>query len=146
MVRLLINFVIFLIAAAVGLIVAAVVLPDMSLDASSFLLDVLIFAVLRAVLAPFIIKTTIRNARALAGAAGLIATLAALIITVVVSDGLRISGLLTWTLATVIIWLISMFAAFLLPFLILKGLLGGGLRDALRPGPGSGRGGDIRLG
>ncbi len=135
-IRLVITFCIFLLAAGLGLLIAALVLPGVSINAASFLLDVAIFAVLRSVISPFVIKVTMRNARALVGAAGLIATVVALVLTTIISDGLTINGAQTWVLATLIIWLVSMLAAFLIPFLILKGLLGGWLRRSFRP-PGS---------
>ena len=124
MLRLVITFCIFLLSAALGLLIAVLVLPDMSVSAASFVLDVAIFAVLRAIISPFIIKLTLTSARALAGAAGLVATL------------VSIKGLSTWVLATLITWLVSMFAAFLLPLLVVKGLLGASLRDAARPSGG----------
>ena len=133
MLRLLINLAISLIAAAIGLLIAAIVLPDMSIDAISFVVDVAIFALIRAILAPFIIKTTVRKARPLLGAAGLFASLAALIITALISNGLQIRGFNTWVFATLIVWFASMLAAFLLPLLILKGLLGVRLCNVLGP-------------
>lgn len=136
MLRLLITSCIFLLSAALGLLVAVIALPDMSVNAVSFLLDVAIFAVLRAIISPFIIKLTLTRARALAGAAGLVATLVALILTTLVTSGLSIRGLSTWVLATLIIWLVSMFAAFLLPLLVVKGLLGARLRNAAGPSNG----------
>ena len=136
MLRLVITFCIFLLSAALGLLIAVLVLPDMSVSAASFVLDVAIFAVLRAIISPFIIKLTLTSARALAGAAGLVATLVALILTTLVTSGLSIKGLSTWVLATLITWLVSMFAAFLLPLLVVKGLLGASLRDAARPSGG----------
>jgi uncharacterized membrane protein YvlD (DUF360 family) len=50
----------------------------------------------------------------------LIATLVALIVTDLISDGLNISGVGTWIAATVIVWLASLLAGFILPFLGLK--------------------------
>ena len=44
-------------------------------------------------------------------------------ITDLVSDGLSISGLTTWVLATIIIWLVTILAAVLLPMFLFKELL-----------------------
>lgn len=120
MIRFLVSAALFLAAAAVGLLVANAVLDDFSVSASSFLWVVVIFAVLQAVLAPFLLKTTRNNAPALVGATGLLATYIALIVTSVVSDGLVISGLSTWLVAGLIVWLASMLAAFLLPLIFVK--------------------------
>ncbi len=50
----------------------------------------------------------------------MIATLVSLIITDLLSDGLSIDGVGTWIAATVIVWIASLLAAFLLPYLGLK--------------------------
>ena len=54
------------------------------------------------------------------GGVALIATLVALIVTDLLSDGLDIEGVGTWIAATVIVWLAALLAAFILPFLGLK--------------------------
>jgi len=48
--RLLVNLVVFLGSAAIGLLIAAVVLDNFSITATSFIVDVVIFAVLQLVL------------------------------------------------------------------------------------------------
>ena len=50
----------------------------------------------------------------------LIATLAALILTSVITDGLSIDGAGTWIAAAVIVWVAALLAAFILPFLGLR--------------------------
>lgn len=132
MIRMLIRFAIFVVAAGVGLLIAAIALPDLSVTVTSFILDVVIFAVIRSVISPFVLKAAIRYARALVSATGLVSTVAALAVTTWISSGLTITGLQTWLLAALIIWLASMLVAFLLPLLILKGLLGAWLRNGLR--------------
>ena len=54
------------------------------------------------------------------GGVALIATLASLIITDLLSDGFTIDGGVTWLLAAVIVWAAAVLAAFILPFLGLK--------------------------
>lgn len=132
MIRMLIRFAIFVVAAGVGLLIAAIALPDLSVTVTSFILDVVIFAVIRSVISPFVLKAAIRYARALVSATGLVSTVAALAVTTWISSGLTITGPQTWLLAALIIWLASMLVAFLLPLLILKGLLGAWLRNGLR--------------
>ncbi|WP_448629525.1 hypothetical protein [Cellulomonas soli] len=120
MVRFLISAAMFLAAAAIGLLVANLLLDDVSVSAASFVWVVLVFAVLQAVLAPFFLKTTRKNAPALMGATGLIATYVALVVASLVTDGLTITGLSTWVVAGVVVWLASMLAAFLLPLLLVR--------------------------
>jgi uncharacterized membrane protein YvlD (DUF360 family) len=50
----------------------------------------------------------------------LIATFIALVVTDLLSDGFTINGVGTWIAATVIVWVASLLAAFILPFLGLK--------------------------
>jgi uncharacterized membrane protein YvlD (DUF360 family) len=120
MIRFLIRTAIFLASAAIGLLVAKVVLDGMSIDATSFITVVVIFAVLQSILTPFFAKVTSRNAPALLGATGLISTYVALLIADLVSDGLTIEGFDTWVFATLIVWIVTMLATLLLPIILVK--------------------------
>ena len=115
MIRILARALILVASAAIGLLVANNALDDMTMSAGSLVTDVVIFAILQAVLAPFIAKVSARNAPVLLGGVGLITTLIALIVTTAFSDGLHITGLSTWVYASLIVWLVTMVAAFLLP-------------------------------
>jgi hypothetical protein len=130
-IRLLVTVVAHVIAAAVGLIVAAWILDDMALDASGFLIAVLVFAAVDIVAQPLIIKIGWKHAGALTGSSALISTFVALVVTAIVSDGLRISGASTWLLATVIVWAASLLAGIVLPVTVFKRWLG------QRPTPGA---------
>ena len=120
MVRLLVRTLIALAANAVGLIVAALVLDDVQLDATSFVVAVVIFTVVFALLQPFLAVQFRRMGSGVIGAVALIATLVSLIVTDLLTDGLSISGVTTWILAALIVWLAALVAALLLPFLGLK--------------------------
>jgi hypothetical protein len=113
-----------LIGSAIGLIIADVLLDDMSLSASAFILDVVIFTVAFVVLHPLVMKIALTHSSALIGGSALIATLFALIVTDVLSDGLSISGFGTWVLATIIVWVASLLAGVLLPMVLFKKALG----------------------
>ena len=120
MIRLLVRTLIFFASSAVGLIVADLLLDDMSVSASGFLITLAIFAVLQTVIAPFIARVTARNASALLGGAGLISTFIALAVAAVVGDSLQISGVSTWLIATVIVWLATALATLLIPLVLVK--------------------------
>lgn len=121
MIRFLIRAAIFLLSAAIGLLVADLVLgSNFTIDARSFVIDVVIFAVLQSVLSPFILKVTARNAPAIVGAVGLVSTYVALLITELVSSGFTITGAQTWLYATLIVWIVTMLATLLLPFILVK--------------------------
>jgi putative membrane protein len=120
MIRLLISAAIHLAANALGLLVADVVLDDMSVDASSFIMAVLIFTGVEVLAEPLFRQMAIRNVQALAGSVALISTFVGLVVTNIVSDGLSITGLGTWIAATVIVWLAALLAALLLPVFFVK--------------------------
>ncbi|HET7856982.1 MAG TPA: phage holin family protein [Gaiellaceae bacterium] len=123
MIRLLVRTLVALAANAVGLLVAGVVLDGMDLDTTSFLVAVVIFTVVFALMQPFLAAQLRRAAPAALGGVALIATLVSLIVTDLVSDGFSISGVGTWFAATMIVWVVSILAAFILPFLGLKKFL-----------------------
>jgi putative membrane protein len=122
-IRLLVRTGIALAANAVGLLIAAAVLDDMEVDATSFVVAVVIFTVVFAVLQPFLAVQLRRLGPAALGGVALVATLVSLILTDLVSDGFSISGVVTWISATVIVWLGGLIATFVLPFLGLKKFL-----------------------
>jgi uncharacterized membrane protein YvlD (DUF360 family) len=122
-IRLLVRLLIAVLSNAVGLIVAAAVLDGMSLDATGFIVAVVVYTVVFALLQPFLISVLRRSPAPVLGGVALIATLVSLIVTALLTDGLSISGIGTWFAATVIVWLASVLAAFLLPFLGLKKFL-----------------------
>lgn len=123
MIRLLLRTVLALLGNALGLWVASLLLDDMSVSGAAFVVAVVIFTVLTAVLQPLVTKVAVQNAPALQGSSALVTTLLALVITDLVSDGLSISGLTTWVLATIIVWLATMLASVLLPMFLFKELL-----------------------
>lgn len=109
-----------LLANAVGLLVAATVLDDMSVSGVAFVIAVALFTVVVVVVQPLFTKMAMQNVPALQGGTALVATLVGLVVTSVVSDGLRITGATTWVLATLIVWLASLLAAVVLPIFLLK--------------------------
>ena len=120
MIRLLLRTLIAVAANAVGLIVAAIVLDGFEINVTSFVVAVVIFTIVFAVLQPFLAVQLRRLGSGAIGATALIATLVSLIVTDLVSDGFSISGLWTWIVAPVIVWLVALVAAFVLPVLGLK--------------------------
>jgi uncharacterized membrane protein YvlD (DUF360 family) len=120
MIRLLVRLGIALVGSAVGLIVAAAILDDMTLDASGFILAVIIFTVVAALIQPFLARQLARGGSSALGGVALIATFVALLVTDLVTDGLDIEGIGTWIAATVIVWVASLLAVFILPYLGLR--------------------------
>ena len=120
MIRLLISAGIRLLANTIGLLVATAVLDGMTIDAASFVMAVLIFTVVEVVFEPMLRQMAMRNAQALMGSVSLIITFVGLLVTELVSDGLQITGLSTWVLATIIVWLAALIAGLILPLILVK--------------------------
>jgi uncharacterized membrane protein YvlD (DUF360 family) len=119
-IRLIVRTIVAVAANAVGLLVAAALLDGFHLDASGFILAVIIYTVVFALMQPFLISQMRRRATSALGGVALFATFVSLLVTDLLSDGLNIEGFGTWIAATVIVWLAALLAAFILPFLGLK--------------------------
>jgi hypothetical protein len=121
MIRFLVRAAIFVVSAAVGLLVAASVVDGVEVTASGFVVAVVLFAVIQSVLSPFIAKVTAKNASALLGGVGLLSTFVALWLTTLLGDALTIDGgASTWIAATVVVWLATALATLLLPIILVK--------------------------
>lgn len=122
MIRLLVRTAIVLAGNAVGLIAASLLLDDFRIDVTGFIVSLIVFTVAVALLTPFLESVMRRNeaTSAAVGGVALISTLAALVVTDLVSDGLDVRGVGTWIAATVIVWIASLLAVFILPYLGLR--------------------------
>ena len=120
MLRILLSVVIRLLANIVGLLVAAAILDDMTVNAKGFIIAVLIFTVVEVVVEPLLRQMALRSAQALMGSISLITTFVGLLVTNLLSTGLHIHGLSTWLFATVIVWLAALLAGLLLPLILVK--------------------------
>lgn len=120
MIRLLITFGIQLLANALGILAAAIILDDMEISGAAFVIAVLIFTVAYMLAQPFLTQLAMSKAAALRGGVALVATLIALIVTAIISDGLSIDGAVTWMAATVIVWVVSLLGVLLLPYFLVK--------------------------
>jgi hypothetical protein len=119
-VRALISLGFHLLANAVGLLVAALLLDDFSIEVTPFIFVVAAFTLVEVVLGPLITKTALKSAPALLGGIALVTTFVGLFITNLLFDSLTITGLSTWLLAVLIVWVASLLAAIVLPALLVK--------------------------
>lgn len=119
MIRFLLRTAVFLGSAAIGLLVAAWLVPGFAVRPAGFVTAVVIFAAAQAILSPFFLKMASRYASAFIGGIGLVSTLAALILAAVFTHGLSVRGIGAWVAATVVVWLVTALATLLLPMLVL---------------------------
>jgi uncharacterized membrane protein YvlD (DUF360 family) len=104
MVQLLIRLGVFLAAAAIGLLLAALLVPAFHLHWTGFFVAVAVFAVAQAAIEWLVRRLFHRAAPAVAGVAGLLSTFLALWIATLVSDGVSFDGVAAWILAAVVVW------------------------------------------
>jgi len=119
-IRFLLRTAIFLGSSAIGLLVAAWLVPGFTVRPAGFIAAVVIFTVAQAILSPFFLKMASRYASAFLGGVGLVSTLAALILASIFTRGLSITGIGSWVGATVVVWLVTALATVLLPIVVLK--------------------------
>lgn len=121
MVGALVRAAFFLGSAAIGLLVAKILISEMSISWTSFILVVIVFAVLQSLIAPLVAKLATKSAPALLGVAGLASTLLSLLITSFLFGGLTIdAGIGTWILAAVVVWVATLLATLVLPVAVSK--------------------------
>lgn len=114
MVRFLIQVAVNLVTATVALIVAGLVLDDVTVSPGGLITAVIVFVIANAVFTPFIFKMAHRYAPAALGGIGLVSTLVALLVATAVGNGLVISGFMGWVLATLLVWVITALGGWLL--------------------------------
>lgn len=120
MIRLLAQSVLTVLGNATGLLVAAVLVPGFHISSLGFIISVVFFTIAQIILAPFVLKLAIKHAPAFRGGIALVTTFIVLILTVWLTDGLRISSLVGWVVAPMVIWLASVLAGIVLPMVLFK--------------------------
>lgn len=120
----LIRAVTFIVSAALGLILADLLLEGFHIDWSDwwgFVLAVLIFALIQSVLAPLVSRITRRHAPALLGGIGILSTFVSIVVVVLIPGaGIGISQPLAWIVAPLIVWLVTAVATWLVPPLFIR--------------------------
>ena len=116
--QILLRAVLLLGSWAIGLLVAAWVVPGVSLSVSGFVVAVVVFSVGQAVLSLLCLKLPHRYASLLLGGTALLLTVFALSLATAVKHGLTISGMASWVATTLVVWLVTTIGAVSLPELL----------------------------
>jgi hypothetical protein len=91
---------------AVGIIVSATLLDDFSIEAGALVPATLLFWIAHIAVQFLALRVLVRQPSvALAGLLALASTIVALIVVNIIVDGMRIDGISTYVLATLVIWL-----------------------------------------
>ena len=112
-----------LLGNALGLLIAATVLDDMEIEVAPFIFAVLIFSALSFILTPAIEKAGEKSVDGLQSLSALISTAIALWLTDLLSDGLKIAGIGTFLIATVLVWLSTVVIGVVLARFVLRRFL-----------------------
>jgi hypothetical protein len=118
--QILLRAIVLLGSWAIGLLVAAWVVPGVSLSVSGFIVAVVVFSVSQAILSLLILKLPHGYASLLLGGAGLVLTIVALSLASVLTHGLTIRGMASWVATTVVVWLVTTVGAISLPELLAR--------------------------
>lgn len=113
-----------LFANALALLVASVLLTGFAINGLAFVVAVCIFTASTTILEPLITKIATQNAPYLLGGIALVTTFVGLLVTTLITDGLRIMGIGTWVMATLITWLATVVGSLILPRFLFKEVLG----------------------
>jgi hypothetical protein len=120
MTRILLRTVALLGSWGIGLLVAALIVPRVSVSVSGFIVAVVLFSVAQAMLSELILKLPRETATLFLGATALVLTVVALILASVITHGITIRGLASWAATTVLAWLVATLVAILLPELFTR--------------------------
>jgi hypothetical protein len=100
---------------AIGLLVAAWVVPHVVVSPSGFIVAVVLFSVAQAILSLVIARLPHGYASLLLGGTGLVLTFVALSLAALLTHGVTIRGVASWIAATIVVWLVTTVGAISLP-------------------------------
>jgi hypothetical protein len=135
MLRLLVTILFELVANAIGLLIANWLLPGFQMTVSGFVIVLAIFTIAKFVLGPLLFKLSMQYVRALNGGVALVTTFVGLLITTFLTNGLVITGINTWVLGTLIVWLCGVLAILILPLFLFKQVMSGVRASRTTPPP-----------
>ena len=118
--QILLRAAVLLMSWAIGLLIAAWIVPGVSLSVPGFIVAVVVFSVAQAILSLPMLKLPRQYASLLLGGTGLALTIVALILASVLTHGITIDGMAPWVATTVVVWLVTTIGAITLPELLIR--------------------------
>jgi hypothetical protein len=118
--RIFVRAVVLLASWAIGLLVAAGIVPGVALSVPGFIVAVVVFAVTQAILSLSILKLPHWYVPLLLGGTGLALSIVALILASILARGLTIDGMASWLATTVVVWLMTTIGAITPPELLIR--------------------------
>ena len=120
MIRFLVHIGVNLVTVAIGLLLAAWLIEGVTLQPTGFITAVAVLALAQGILGPFVFNVARRFASAILGGIGLVSTLLALFIATLMPDGLTITGVVAWALATLLVWVVTALGSWILGAIFLR--------------------------
>ena len=118
--QILLRTAVLLMSWAIGLLIAAWIVPGVSLSVPGFIVAVVVFSVAQAILSLPMLKLPRQYASLLLGGTGLVLTIVALLLASVLTHGITIDGMAPWVATTVVVWLVTTIGAITLPELLIR--------------------------
>jgi hypothetical protein len=110
--------VLFLLCNAAGLLLATLLVTGFRISWTAFFVAVVLMSVVLAIVAPIVRKVAEKRAPQLLGGIALVAIFLSLLLTSLILPGVQIAGIGSWVAGTVIVWIGSLVASFLLPSIV----------------------------
>jgi hypothetical protein len=114
------SAVIYLLCNGAGLLLATLLLPGFRISWGAFFVAVILMSLALAVIAPLARKMAEKRAPQLLGGIALVAIFLSLLVTSIAVSGVQIAGIGTWIAGTVLVWIGSLVASFLLLSLVFR--------------------------
>ena len=122
MTRRLMSILALLVGNAIGLLFAAILLPEFAIRPISFIVVVIVFTLVQWIAEPLILKLCEKRAPAIKGGIALIVTFVGLLVTDLITNGLTVGGIANLLAATLLVWLGALVASVVLPIYVFKEL------------------------
>lgn len=103
---------------ALGLLLAALLLPEFAIKPISFIVVVIVFTLVQWIAEPLILKLGEKRAPAIKGGIALIVTFVGLLVTDLVTNGLTVGGISNLLAATLLVWLGALIGSIVLPIYV----------------------------
>ncbi len=107
-----------LVGNAIGLFLAAILLPEFAIRPISFIVVVIVFTLVQWIAEPLILKMGEKRAPAIKGGIALIVTFVGLLLTDLITNGLTVGGISNLLAATLLVWLGALIASIVLPIYV----------------------------
>ena len=112
--------VLYLLCNAAGLFLASLLLTGFRISWTAFFVAVLLMSAVLALVAPAARRIAEKRAPQLMGGISLVAIFVSLLVTSLLVPGMQIAGVTSWVAGTVIVWIGSLVASFLLPAVVFR--------------------------